>query len=377
MVLQTLHGSFFLTPSSHILLGYSTNTSCASLATGAAANNSAPNLKNNLTQCPATNQLVTQIFTLMGSYFPINMNGSSGANNKKLSGILSNLRQSSNGNVPKPMFNMFMPIMFVAHAHMNGSVSLVTGNANGGAAATNPSTSSAAAASSSSPSSPVDYGKQLADAYMPFLTFFDWLCKVAIFRYGTNNKLFSVVDRKSATLAQALASTESSSHTNSSPAAVAYLVQIKQLIDLILIVTLNASVLNISFVHYLNDSLFVKKRPPPPPTAAAAGKTAAKSSEHHSESTSSSSSSDASPGKSSSCKRRDDKEIREEFMEILVQSPMLPQFVNAMLTNFRYHLNLKEIYRFIHAVMPRCIVIAGKYRSFFRCIEKNLQLKRG
>jgi hypothetical protein len=340
VVLQTIHASFFMTPSSQILLGYSTNTSCASI-TPSGPGNSSSSLKNSLAQCPVTNQLVTQIFTLMGSHFPINTNNPSGASNKKLTGILANLRQSgNNSNLPKPVFNMFMPIVFVAHAHMNGSVTLVTGNTNAGA----------------SPGSP-DYDKVLMDAYLPFLTFFDWLCKATINRYGSNNKLYSV-ENKSA-LQSGSTSNENNTSTNNN-SSVTNLPQIKQLIDLILIVTLNASVLNISFLQYLNESLFVKKKTTGKLVKSAEGNNKEGCSASNSESSSASSSSsscDASPGKS---KRKDDKEICEEFMEILVQSPMLPQLVNTMLTNFRYHLNRKEIYRFIHAVLPRCIVIAGE-----------------
>ena len=102
----------------------------------------------------------------MGPNFPVNKK-------LNLSQALASLKQAQQsaggsgaiGN-PKPAFNMFMPIMFVAHAHMNGAVLLQSSGGSGSS----------------------DYEKTLLDAYMPFLTFFDWLCKTIMNRFSQQQK---------------------------------------------------------------------------------------------------------------------------------------------------------------------------------------------
>ena len=127
------------------------------------------------------------------------------------------------------MFNMFLPVMFVGHNHLNGAILLQNH-------------SQISQQNSAQHQANLDYEKLLLDSYVPFLTFFDWLCR-------------NIFSRRLTSLAPDNNNTTSSS-TNPTNASVPTLLQTtKHLIDLILIVSQQSILLNVSFISYLNNFL--------------------------------------------------------------------------------------------------------------------------
>src|SRR5690606_10726852 len=121
---------FFSSANSHSLLAYSSTSACSNssspnTSSSSASTSNATTSKTQLSQCTASVHLFPQILNLMGPFFPVNKRltfnqmmtyyklGQQAAANSSGNSMNSN---------PKPAFNMFMPVMFVAHAHMNSAV---------------------------------------------------------------------------------------------------------------------------------------------------------------------------------------------------------------------------------------------------------------
>ena len=195
---------------------------------------------------------------------------------------------------------MFLPIMFTSHTHLNGAIVL------------SPATTPAATTNA-------DYEKSLLEAYMPYLTFFDWLCRNSFSRRTPQTT-----------------NTKSAAPTTSSTAADSASLQLvlnsqstKQLIDLILYTSQQFVLLNISFIAYLSNYL-------------------------ENSNTGISSARVASPTNSAGANQATLN--NSEFFGLLVDSPYLYSYINTILTDFRYLLSKKEIYEFFQLVLQRFIL---------------------
>ena len=246
-------------------------------------------------QCPATIQLISQAIHLMGPFFPLN---------KKLN---ANQIQSVLNKQPKMMFNMFLPIMFTSHTHLNGAICLHPPPIQ-------------------STNNNSDYEKNLIESYMPYLTFFDWLCRNTFSRRLAGATSTSTTStNNSSTAATTSTSTEAASQLLFSTQST------KQLIDLILYTSQQFVLLNISFISYLSNYLAITF-------------------ENNS----------ASPNTSASFLNANANQQaslnNSEFFNLLVESPYLYSFINTILTDFRYLLSKKEIYEFFQIVLQRFIL---------------------
>lgn len=195
-----------------------TNSSCNTNATNTAVGSmsSNANLKSQQ-QCMSYVQLISQAIHLMGSQFPLN---------KKI-----NLNQNANLRSPKPIFNMFLPVMFVGHTHCNGAIILQNQHIQSNQ-------------SSVQQQANLDYEKLLLDSYVPYLTFFDWLCRNTFNRrLTTENNAGNSSSSSSNSTGAASAATNTPNQTT------------KHIVDLILIVSQQSILLNVSFISYLNNFL--------------------------------------------------------------------------------------------------------------------------
>jgi hypothetical protein len=268
-VVQIIYASYFAS-SSQIYLTYS-SVACNL--------NTSANVKNQQQPCPSSVQLVSQAVHLMGPYFPLS---------KKLtfSQISSNLNKQ-----PKLVLNMFMPIMFVAHAHAHGAIMLQQAQSGGHN----------------------EYEKVLIENYVPYLTFFDWLCRNAF-----NRRLIGPS-----------AATSSSNSDASSPFSMQ---TTKQLIDLILFTSQQFILINISFISYLLNYLTSSFE------------------QQQQEAGTTSSSNPASSSVSQSFLNN------SEFYNLLIASPHLHTYISSILTDYRYLVSKKEIYEFFQIVLPRFLL---------------------
>jgi hypothetical protein len=196
-VITLIHSCYF-GPSSHILLTYSSSS------------NSTNSCK---TQQQQQQQLLSQAVHLMGVHFPIS--------SKKLTHAQYSSCLNNNNKQPpaRQHFNSFLPLVFTPHVHLNGG--------GGGIVVASQQEE-----------------KALLDAYLPFLTFFDWLCRDYFCRRTSSS------------------SSQSNENNNT------FLRQSsKQLVDLILFTSQQFLPLNISFISYITSmlSLSQSSQSPPPP----------------------------------------------------------------------------------------------------------------
>ena len=129
---------------------------------------------------------------------------------------------------------MFLPVMFVAHTHLNGAIILQNQHTQ-------------INQSFHQHQLNLDYEKLLLDSYVPYLTFFDWLCRNAF------NRRLTTISNEAANPATATASPAATSTASST--ALSLVQTTKQIIDLILIVSQQSILLNVSFISYLNNFL--------------------------------------------------------------------------------------------------------------------------
>ena len=207
--------------------------------------------------------------------------------------------------MPKPILNMFLPIMFIGHTHSNGAIVLQNQNQQ-------------ANVSQTIQQANLDYEKHLLDSYVPYLTFFDWLCRNTFSRHLTLlNPANEINNSSSASSSSSNTTTSSSSSSSSSPTV---LQTTKQIIDLILIVSQQSFLLNVSFISYLNNYLA---------SLLSAG--------------------------ADSVQQETSNETRaanSEFYQLILKSTHLHSFLNTVLNDFRYLINKKEIYEFIQLMLP-------------------------
>lgn len=203
---------------------------------------------------------------------------------------------------------MFLPVMFVGHNHLNGAILLQNH-------------SQITQQNSAQHQANLDYEKLLLDSYVPFLTFFDWLC-----RNTFNRRLTSLTTSENNTT-----TASSSSTTTNIPT---FLQTTKHLVDLILIVSQQSIFLNVSFISYLNNFLTL---------AGSVQQQQTISSDQDEATTASDSGNMQTPSVT-------------EFHQLIAQSAHLNPFVSTILNDYRYLLNKKEIYEFIHLVLPSYIL---------------------
>lgn len=270
-VIQIIYASY-TSNQSHIYMSYTSSTCNSNSLNSSGPSTSNMNLKNHH-QCISSVQLISQAVHLMGPHFPIN---------RKI-----NLNQTSSLRSSKSIFNMIIPVMFVAHNHLNGAIILQNHqsqlNQNSQQHQTN-----------------LDYEKLLLDSYVPYLTFFDWLCRNAF-----NRRLTKI-------------NTDNSNNPSSSVSSTfPTLIQTtKQIIDLILIISQQSILLNVSFISYLNNFLTI------------------------------------------SIETNEDRDLIEdrptinEFHQLIANSNHLNSFISTILNDYRYLLNKKEIYEFVQIMLP-------------------------
>lgn len=204
---------------------------------------------------------------------------------------------------------MFLPVMFVGHNHLNGAILLQNH-------------SQITQQNSAQHQANLDYEKLLLDSFVPFLTFFDWLC-----RNTFNRRLTSLTAPENNTTTASSSSTATNLPT--------FLQTTKHLVDLILIVSQQSILLNVSFISYLNNFL----------TLAGSAQQQQTTSSNQDDTTTAS----------------DNGSIQQrpsvtEFHQLIAQSAHLDPFVSTILNDYRYLLNKKEIYEFIHLVLPGYIL---------------------
>jgi len=230
-------------------------------------------------------QLITQSIHLMGPHFPLS---------KKLS---LNQMQSVLNKQPKMMFNMYFPVVFTSHTHQNGAILL------------HPHTSNNTS----------DYEKSIIEAYMPYLTFFDWLCQTSFVKrvnVGTNSS-----GAATSSMNASLGTNELTINAQST----------KNLIDLILFTSQQFVLVSISFISHLSNFLASTCDP----------------------------SGNASPNTSSSSSNlllNQSFLNNSDFFNMIAESPQLHSFVNIVLTDFRFSLSKKDFYDFFALILQRFIL---------------------
>ncbi len=132
---------------------------------------------------------------------------------------------------------MFLPVMFVAHTHLNGAIILQ-----------NQHTQSNQSYHQNQLN--LDYEKLLLDSYVPYLTFFDWLCRNAF-----NRRLTTISNDITASAPSPATTTTPPTAAATTSTALSLVQTTKQIIDLILIVSQQSILLNVSFISYLNNFL--------------------------------------------------------------------------------------------------------------------------
>ena len=129
---------------------------------------------------------------------------------------------------------MFLPVMFVGHTHCNGAIILQNQHIQ-------------SSQSSAQQQANLDYEKLLLDSYVPYLTFFDWLCR------NTFNRRLTTLS--SETNAGSSSASSSNSTGGNNPVTPTLNQTTKHIVDLILIVSQQSILLNVSFISYLNNFL--------------------------------------------------------------------------------------------------------------------------
>lgn len=280
-LVHLLYTAYFSSAGSQLLASYC-SANCASTPSSVSvpttsANSSSPasglNLKNQLTPCPSSSQLTPQAVQLMGPYFPV-------TKKLNLNQILAYLNNAQSKQQPstaaKPSFNMFLPLMFISHSHLNGSVMLYSPQP--------PHTSTN------------DYEKTLIDNYLPYLTFFDFLCVTAV------NRGLLVTSTTPPPAADS--STSTSSFTG-------------QLVDLIMFISQQSILLNITFVSCLYNHLSVQSNSP----------------------------------------------ANTRLFELMCESPYVYSFVASVLNDHRHLINRKEIVDFLQVFLARYLLNQAPTRS--------------
>ncbi len=135
-----------------------------------------------------------------------------------------------------PKFNMFLPVMFVAHTHLNGAIILQNQHTQ-------------INQSYQQQQLNLDYEKLLLDSYVPYLTFFDWLCR------NTFNRRLTTISNENSFSTNSAPTSATTSAMSTSSTTLSLLQTTKQIIDLILIVSQQSILLNVSFISYLNNFL--------------------------------------------------------------------------------------------------------------------------
>lgn len=222
-MVNIIFNSFFNSTHSQTLLAYSmpSQNACMNKQQQSGTSN------NTLTQCSSMAHMYHTILGLMGTQFPLNkkltpaqiqsyvktFNSMTGAN-------------SGNGGAslgPRSGFNMYLPVMFVSHGHLYGSVWLYA-----------PTTNS-------------DY-KDLFETYYSFLDFIIWLSKNVFSRF-----LSAYTRQENST---SLPTTSS----HQSPAKNELSTPLQQLVDIILVIQQNAFILNFTeLIDVLNKYMTRKE----------------------------------------------------------------------------------------------------------------------
>ena len=196
---------------------------------------------------------------------------------------------------------MVLPVQFVTHSYINGGITVFN---------------QLQQLQQQQPS--LDYQKALLDSYAPFATFFDWICR----------NMFS--RRLIAT--SSTPATAASSSTDSSAALQAT----KQLIDLVLVISQQTLLMNVSFVGHLNEYLQEQS-------------TANNVSLFH--------------GLHNGLNTSHLNPAGLEFYNLILESNYFHSFIHTVLTDYRYLLNKKEINEFMQIFLPYFIANSNKSLS--------------
>ena len=280
--------SLFLILTFKVFMSYCSST-CNQNLTTSSSNAKSSNIQQQQ-QCNVTMQLITQAIHLMGPFFPLS---------KKLS---INQIQAVLNKQPKMMFNMYFPVVFTSHTHQNGAILLQP----------------------QAPNNISDYEKSLRDSYMPYLSFFDWLCQTSLTIKRVN--------------APGAAMSSASSNASTSVLETGINAQsMKHLIDLILFTSQQFILINLQFISHLNTFL--------------------ESLCDATTNTTDNSSNNPSPNTSSSAIRLNQSFLNNsDFFNMIAESPYLHSFVNNVLTDFRHSLSKKDFYDFFAIVLQRFIL---------------------
>jgi hypothetical protein len=282
-------------------MSYCNSTCNQNSSTGSSSSKSSNTQQQQQQQCGTTLQLITQAIHLMGPFFPLS---------KKLS---LNQIQAVLNKQPKMMFNMYLPVVFTSHTHQNGAILL------------QPHT----------PNNTSDYEKSLIESYIPYLSFFDWLCQTSLTLKRVN----------------ASGATSSSASTSSGQETGINTQSMKHLIDLILFTSQQFILINIHFISHLNNFLASICEATTNPTG-----------------------NNASPNTSSSAILLSQSFLNNsEFFNMIAESPYLHSFVNSVLTDFRHSLAKKDFYDFFAIVLQRFILnlINNNESSLTTMSQKN------
>ncbi len=303
--------------SSQLLLSYTTN-SCSnnnnnSSSSSTSSSSSSPSsLSIKYNQCVLTPHLITQSTQLMGQYFPLSKKLTQSQQVAATTASVANgsnlLRSNNNNNIQtnKNMFQMFLPVQFVTHSHINGGITVFNQQQS----------------QSQQQQTSLDYQKALLDSYAQFATFFDWIC-----RHTFSRRLITTTTTTTTTNSSSLDPTTANSLN------ISHLQTTKQLIDLILVISQQTLLMNVSFVAHLNE--YLQEQLSTPTTATDTGDTTNNTS-----------------GFDSSLLN----ETGLDFYNLILDSNYFNPFVNTVLMDYRYLLNKKEIYEFMHIFLTSFII---------------------
>ncbi len=232
---------------------------------------------------------------MMGAYFPLSKKLTQ---SQQAAATAASVANGSNLiRIQRNVFNMFLPVQFVTHSHINGGITVFN---------------QLQQLQQQQPS--LDYQKALLDSYAPFATFFDWICR----------NMFS--RRLIAT--SSTPATAASSSTDSAAALQAT----KQLIDLVLVISQQTLLMNVSFVAHLNEYLQEQS----------INNVSLFHSLH------------------SGLNLSHLNPAGLEFYNLILESNYFHSFIQTVLTDYRYLLNKKEIYEFMQIFLSYFIANPNK-----------------